>query len=88
MRIGNRRVAESVGMLMIGEGVLGLTRPEDHCRLWRGAHGWWSSVVEWFVEHPTIVRTLAVLEIAAGFWLAFREERAPEATVATPAKAC
>jgi hypothetical protein len=55
----NRRMAESLGMLMIGEGALALARPQDHCRLWRGTNEWWSAVVAWFVEHPTAVRTLA-----------------------------
>jgi hypothetical protein len=82
--IANRRIAESIGMLMIGEGALALARPQDHCRLWRGTNEWWSGVVGWFVEHPTVVRAFAALEIAAGFWLAFPKEASLDTAVAHP----
>ena len=33
MDAGKRRIAESASMMLIGEGVLALWRPEAHCRL-------------------------------------------------------
>jgi len=56
MDAGKRRIAESASMMLIGEGVLALWRPEAHCRLWRGDAGPWSRLVDWFVDRPNVVR--------------------------------
>ena len=46
-RIGPR-IAESVSMLMIGDGVLGMVMPAEHCLIWRGGPAWWRDAVDWF----------------------------------------
>ena len=66
------RISEWAGMLMIGDGVLGLLRPSRHCLLWRGGPQWWVRSVDWFAQHPDITRAAAVAEIGAGLWLAAR----------------
>jgi hypothetical protein len=70
----NQRLAESAGMLMIGDGVLGVMYPRGHCLLWRGGPGWWRQSIDWFASHPEITRALAITEIAMGLWLARRQE--------------
>ena len=72
-----RRLSESAGMLMIGDGVLGLLHPQEHCLLWRGGPSWWRSTIEWFATHPHATRGVAAAEIAAGLWLARQQEAAP-----------
>jgi hypothetical protein len=67
-------MAESVSMLMIGDGVLGMVMPAEHCLIWRGGPAWWRDAVDWFAAHPQITRSAAVAEIAAGVWLAFRRQ--------------
>lgn len=64
-----RRVAESAAMLMIGEGVVALWKPQAHCRLWHGRRAGWSRFIRFFGERPGLVRVLAAAEIAAGLWL-------------------
>jgi len=81
MDAGKRRIAESASMMLIGEGVLALWRPEAHCRLWRGDAGPWSRLVDWFVDRPNVVRAVAAAEVATGCWLAFRQERGPARSV-------
>ena len=66
------RGAEAAGMLMIGDGILGLLRPSRHCLIWRGGPRWWTESVNWFARHPDLVRAAAAAEIASGIWLAFR----------------
>lgn len=74
----NSRLTESVGMLMIGDSVLGILRPSDHCLLWRGGPGWWRQMIDWFAAHPAVTRSAAVGEFGVGLWLAWRSEsRAP-----------
>lgn len=70
----NRRLSETAGMLMIGDGVLGLMYPREHCLLWRGGPSWWRDSIDWFASHPQMTRAFAATELAAGFWLARRQE--------------
>lgn len=76
MNVTSRRLAETAGMLMIGDGALGLVRPSYHCLLWRGGAAWWSDTVEWFAERPQLTRAFAAAELAAGLWLGLRQETA------------
>lgn len=69
------RAAESAGMLLIGDGVLALIRPTEHCLLWRGGPDWWRRTVEWFAAHPQATRSLAAAEVCTGLWLARRQQR-------------
>jgi hypothetical protein len=69
-----RRFTESAGMLMIGDGVLGMMYPREHCLVWRSGPDWWRSTIEWFATHPRATRSFAAAEIAAGLWLARRQE--------------
>ena len=70
MNSTNRRLSESAGMLMIGDGILGLLYPRQHCLLWRGGPNWWRDTVDWFAAHPVVTQTCAATEVAVGLWLA------------------
>ena len=74
MNATNRRLSESAGMLMIGDGVLGLMYPREHCLLWRGGPQWWRDAANWFAAHPHVTRALAAVELMGGLWLARRQE--------------
>lgn len=71
------RASELMGILMIGDAVLGLLRPTEHCRVWQAGRGWWRDTVEWFGSHPDVTRAVALAELGAGLWLASRAEDAP-----------
>ena len=73
----NRRLSESAGMLMIGDAVLGLLYPRQHCLLWRGGPQWWREAIDWFAAHPQATRAFAASELVAGLWLARAQERQP-----------
>jgi hypothetical protein len=75
MMATNRRTAEAAAMLMIGDGVLGLARPAEHCLIWRGGPQWWRNTIEWFADHPQVTRGAAALEVGAGLWLAWHSQR-------------
>jgi hypothetical protein len=51
--------------------------PRAHCLLWRGGPAWWRGAIDWFAAHPEVTRACAVAEVAAGLWLARREESVP-----------
>lgn len=64
------RVAETVAMLMIGDGVLATIAPTEHVRLWRKAPTGFDKMLKKFEKNPTLTRSLGLLEIALGIWLA------------------
>jgi hypothetical protein len=65
-----------MGMVMIGDAVLGLLRPREHCRIWEAGSGWWRNTVQWFAEHPDVTRAVAIAELGAGLCLALQAEDA------------
>jgi hypothetical protein len=73
-------------MLMIGDGVLGMVYPRDHCLVWHGGPSWWRSTIDWFAAHPSATRSFAAAEIAAGLWLARQQEQGRR--VASPPRSC
>jgi hypothetical protein len=66
------RIQETVAMMMIGDGVLAASRPQEHCSLWLRGPGPWQQAVGWFVDHPQVTRALGIVEVAAGLWWSFR----------------
>jgi hypothetical protein len=64
-------------MLMIGDAVLGLLYPRQHCLLWRGGPQWWREAIDWFASHPQATRAFAASELIAGLWLARLQEQQP-----------
>jgi hypothetical protein len=64
------RFLETLGMVLIGDGVLGAIRPAEHCRIWRGGPQWWRDTIDWFAAHPRLTRALAVAELNAGLAMA------------------
>jgi hypothetical protein len=71
-----RRTAEAAAWIMIGDGVIGLLRPVEHCLIWQAGPRWWRETVEWFAERPQLTRAAAAIEVATGLWLAFLSQRA------------
>ena len=83
MNTMNRRLNESAGMFLIGDGVLGLLYPRQHCLLWREGPLWWRNTIDWFASHPQVTRACAATELVAGLWLAGRQEPQPFRSRAT-----
>lgn len=76
-----KRVAECVGLMMVGEGVLAALRPREYARFWAAGPAWWHRVIGPFVRNPDLTRAVGVAEVLAGYWLAVRQ--LPERDAAT-----
>lgn len=72
-KLWDRRVLESVGMMMIGDGLLGTVGPERHCLLWQRGPAPWRRAVSLFTRHPNLTRAVGVAETGLGLWLATRQ---------------
>lgn len=71
------RVKECIGMMMIGDGVLGLVSPQRHVALWESGPPWWRSMMEPFVDRPTLTRCVGAALLAGGLWLACCQTASP-----------
>jgi hypothetical protein len=63
------RLMDLLGVLLIGDGVLGMLHPAQHCLVWRTGPARWRELVEWFASHPRATRAAALAELCAGLWL-------------------
>ncbi len=64
---------ELLGLMMIGEGVVGLLYPRRYSLFWKMGPEWMRAGAEWFAEHRDQTRLFCVGEIAAGLWLSAHE---------------
>ena len=73
-----RRMKEVLAMMMIGDGIVALLYPTEHALLWKGGPTLWRDAMEACARRPRLMRSLAALELAAGVWLAGRQNRKQE----------
>lgn len=67
------RAGEMAATFMIGDGLLGLLQPRRHVALWEQDAAGAETLVAPFRGHPGRRRAYAVVQIAAGLWLASRQ---------------
>lgn len=67
------RAGEMAAVFMIGDGLLGLIQPRRHVDLWRRDALGAEALVAPFRDRPGRRRAYAVVQVAAGLWLASRQ---------------
>lgn len=77
----SERVAECVGLMMIGEGLLAALYPREYARFWESGPAWWHQIMGPLVRNPDLTRAIGAAEAVAGYWLAVRQ--LPERTAGT-----
>lgn len=70
----SNRVIETLGLVLIGDGMVGLFDTERHLRLWRRGPGAYQDAMEEFAERPGLTRILSAAEIALGFWIVSKQK--------------
>ena len=68
-----KRALEILGLMMIGEGLVGLIRPRRYSLFWNLGPKWLRETVKTLAEHPEATRLLCACELTTGLWLALRE---------------
>jgi hypothetical protein len=71
-----RRILEVVGLLMIGDGALAAMTPSRHVALWVEGPRTWRRLMRLFADRPVFTRAVGVAELAAGLWIARRQQPA------------
>ena len=65
-----KRLLELAGLILIGDGVMGLLHPRRHSLLWHFGPQLAKAVTEELAEHPKTSRAIYAAELAAGVALA------------------
>jgi hypothetical protein len=65
----SRRLLETVGLFLIGDGLMGILRPRRHSLLWHFGPELGRAVTEELVEHPKMARSVYLAEVALGIVL-------------------
>jgi hypothetical protein len=66
----NKRILELAGLILIGDGLMGLLRPRRHSLLWHCGPQLAKAVTEELADHPTTARSIYAAELALGIVLA------------------
>jgi len=65
-----KRLLELAGLILIGDGLMGLLRPRRHSLLWHVGPQLAKAVTEELADHPRTARAIYGAELAAGVILA------------------
>lgn len=70
------RIIETLGLILIGDGMVGLFDTERHLRLWRRGPEAYQDAMEELKERPIATKILSAAEIALGFWIVSKQKGA------------
>jgi hypothetical protein len=65
-----KRLLELFGLILIGDGLMGLLRPRRHSLLWHFGPQLAKAVTEELADHPKTARSIYAAELAVGVALA------------------
>ena len=65
------RLLQTVGMLMIGDGLMAAVEPRGHARLWQAGPGPWRRTMRRLARQPERTRRIGAAEIAIGLGVAW-----------------
>jgi hypothetical protein len=73
--VWSRRLKETLAILTIGDGTMGLIAPREHSILWEAGPEGVRKVARFFADNPHYMRLLGSVQVAFGVWLALRQYR-------------
>lgn len=75
MNLPTKMSLELVAISMIGDGMLALTQPQRHMRLWNAGPEPWRRLCTYFEERPAQTMIVGALFVGAGLWLASQQDQ-------------
>lgn len=68
--MANKQIKETIGLALLGEGILGLLYPKKYSLLWKIGPKSLREAMEKAAENPELMRLIYAAEAGLGFWLA------------------
>lgn len=68
------RFVETLGLILIGDGMVGLFDTKRHMRLWRRGPEPYQETMEELQKRPWATKVLSAAEIALGFWIVSKQK--------------
>lgn len=65
----DERLREMIAVIVIGDGVVGLTQPRRHTWLWRSGPRPYQEAMQAFIERPGMTQVVSLVQISLGLWL-------------------
>lgn len=75
MSVSANRWKHFGAMMLIGDGVMALVRPQRDAAAWAQGPKWWCSLMEQLRSHPELTRAIGAAQIVGGVWWAICQER-------------
>lgn len=73
--MNNLRMRHFLALLLIGDGVVALIRPEHDAAAWSQGPWLWRQAMQHLKKNPTTTRLVATTQIVAGIYWLISEER-------------
>jgi len=74
MTLESRRWKHFAAMVLIGDGVMAILRPEADALAWKHGPKPWKDLMGSLQERPALTRTIGALQIVGGIWWALHQE--------------
>ncbi len=71
----SRRFQHFTAMVLIGDGLLALVRPNSDARAWKLGPEPWRSLMEYMAERPQLTRLVGAAQILVGLWWVTQHEQ-------------
>ena len=68
--MANKQIKETIGLALLGEGILGFLYPKKYSLLWKIGPESLREAMEKAAENPELMRLIYAAEAGLGFWLA------------------
>jgi len=68
------RAKHFAAMVLIGDGVMALIRPERDAKAWRTGPKAWRNLMHGLSKRPVLTRAIGVAQIVGGIWWALKQE--------------
>lgn len=75
MLLTSNRWKHFAAMILIGDGVMALIRPEHDAQAWNTGPGSWRRLMRTLRKHPELTRAIGAIQIAGGICWAISQEK-------------
>jgi hypothetical protein len=69
----NKRLKEILGIVLIGDGLVGLLQSRRHTSLWRGGPKPYRHMMDELVSRPILSKSVGAALVGIGFWLVSKQ---------------